>query len=134
MTRYSRRGACLGASGIGRWLEIMEIISYLTIVVNVCIIYFTGNSTLIKVGSSSFVEFMVYMNKEKWTTSNIILLAVLLEHVLFLLKLAIAAGIPDVPTSVIKAEAKRSKIEDRAKKFITNVIEEHKKHLKEQEQ
>ncbi len=128
MTRYSRRGACLGASGIGRWLEIMEVISYLTIVVNVCIIYFTGNSTLVTEGTSSFVEFMVHINKEKWTTSNIILLAVLLEHVLFILKMAIAAGIPDVPKSVIKAEEKRHKVEDRAKKYICNVIEERKKY------
>lgn len=101
----------------------MEIISYLTIVVNTCIIYFTGDSNIVRNGVSSFIKFMRYQDSDKWSEVNIILLTICIEHVLFMLKLVIAAAIPDVPTSVIKAEAKRDKVIVRACKFITNVLE-----------
>jgi hypothetical protein len=50
MSHYSRRGHCEGASGIGAWLGIMEVIAMCCIPVNAAIIYFTGDSTLIKEG------------------------------------------------------------------------------------
>jgi uncharacterized membrane protein len=101
----------------------MEIISYLTIVVNTCIIYFTGDSTVVHNGVSSFVKFMRYQDADKWVEVNIILLAICIEHVLFMVKLVIAAAIPDVPNSVVEAEAKRDKVKVRACKYINNVLE-----------
>jgi hypothetical protein len=50
MSHYNRRGHCEGASGIGAWLNIMEVIAMFCIPVNAAIIYFTGDSTLIKKG------------------------------------------------------------------------------------
>ena len=42
MTYYSKRNFAEGASGIGSWLPIMELISMISIPINVAIIYFTG--------------------------------------------------------------------------------------------
>ncbi len=42
MTYYSRRGFAESASGIGTWLEIMEMISFLCIPINCAMLYFTG--------------------------------------------------------------------------------------------
>ena len=50
MSHYNRRSRCEGASGIGAWLNIMEVIAMCCIPVNAAIIYFTGDSTLIKKG------------------------------------------------------------------------------------
>lgn len=118
MCSYSRKGKCQGASGIGAWLPVMETIAIICIPVNTGIIYFTGDTTLFKEGSSSYVKFMIGLDSEKWTTTNIILLIVLVEHVLLLLKVVIANLIDDIPTKVIAAEQKRVFILSKAQEFM----------------
>lgn len=104
----------------------MEVISFLTIFVNLCIIYFTGDSTFEVAGQSSYVKFLQHLNQEKWTIANCILLAVLIEHILFCIKMAIDAWINDVPSFVVRAEEKRDKVKARAQKFVNNLIKEKK--------
>lgn len=45
MSNYQRRGNCEGASNIGFWLPIMEMLSIICIPINIAIIYLTGESS-----------------------------------------------------------------------------------------
>lgn len=114
MCTSSRRDKCEGASGIGVWLTIMEILAILCIPVNAAIIYFTGDSTYTEVGKSSYVKYMEGLDAELWSVKNIILLLILVEHLLLLVKVIIAALIPDVPSKVVKDEKERPRIRKRA--------------------
>lgn len=91
---------CEGASGIGAWLPIMEMLAMLCIPVNTAIIYFTGDFTYTEEGKSSLVKWLEGRNPDVWNTENIILLVVLIEHMLLFIKAIIAFVIPDVPQSV----------------------------------
>ncbi len=50
-----------------------------------------------------------------WTRTNIVLLAIVVEHLIIGLKIVIAILIPDVPKDVEDSEAKRSDYEELAK-------------------
>lgn len=53
-----------------------------------------------------------------WTTTNIVLLTILIEHILIIFKVIIQTLITDVPKSVIKAEKKRGVLEKKGSKFM----------------
>lgn len=53
MCFYSRRVRPEGASGIGAWLPIMEMLAIICIPVNCAIVIFTGDGTFINPGESS---------------------------------------------------------------------------------
>ena len=122
MTYYSKRNPSLGASGIGSWLPIMELISMICIPINVAIIYFTGY-----IGEKSvFVQYLQGKNEEAladgndviWTNENIIWLLILLEHAILGLKVVISVLIPDVPQAVLFEEFREEQIGSMAKKEI----------------
>lgn len=120
MCKYSRRGNCEGASGIGAWLPIMEMLAMVCIPVNTAIIYLTGDSNIATgyEGQSSYVKYLESENEEFWTIEKILILAIIVEHALLFLKVVIAALIPDVPSSVIKSEFKRPQIIENAQNHL----------------
>ena len=58
------------------------------------------------------VQYLHKRDPTFWNRANIILLAILVEHLVIGLKIVIAAIIPDVPHKVTEDEFKRVKIED----------------------
>jgi hypothetical protein len=58
MAYFSRMTNCEGARDIGAWLNIMELLSIICIPVNVAIIYFTGDGSYTKEGTSSMVKYI----------------------------------------------------------------------------
>jgi hypothetical protein len=85
MCRYQRRMIPQGASGIGAWLPIMEMIAIVCIPVNAAIIYFAGDGTYYFNGTSSLEKFLVDINEGQWTQRNILILVVLVEHALLII-------------------------------------------------
>ena len=65
-----------------------------------------------------------------WTRTNIILLAIAFEHLIIGVKQVIQTLIPDVPKSVRKAESKRLKCEEQARKKVETAINDRKKEAK----
>ena len=118
MTEYGKRAISQGSSGIGNWSSIMSFISFIAIPINLSILIY-ARSPSVEVGwgqniesldfeeESTMSQFLIKMNPERWTKYNILLLAVVLEHVIIGLKSAIAILIPDLPQSVIVAEVRR---------------------------
>ena len=64
------------------------------------------------------VQYLREQDPTFWNRANIILLAILIEHLVIGLKIVIAAIIPDVPRKVTDDEFKRLKIEDAVKKEL----------------
>ena len=114
MTYYSQREIAEGASGIGSWLPIMELISMICIPINVAMIFWTGY----KGKDSILVQTLEEHNGERWTTANILLLLILMEHLILALKIIMAILIPDVPERVIFEEYRHSQMAEMAKKEI----------------
>lgn len=114
MCCYSRRMRPEGASGIGAWLPIMEMLAIVCIPVNCAIAVFAGDGSFNYPGESSLQKYLQELNEGRWTTRNILLLVVLIEHALLLFKIAMSSFIADVPYSVRKAIKKRPIIEQKA--------------------
>ena len=122
MVYYSKRTTSEGASGIGSWLPIMELISMICIPINVATIYWTGYTNR----PSVLVQFLKGRDEERieggerpvWTNENIILFLILMEHVILALKILLAVLIPDVPQKVLFEEYRQEKIATMAKKEI----------------
>ena len=55
MQKFSRRMRCQSASGIGKWIDVMEFLSLVCIPINMAIVYFTGTSNYSVVGTSSAI-------------------------------------------------------------------------------
>ena len=55
-----------------------------------------------------------------WTRTNIVMLAILLEHFIIALKVVIALVIPDVPAKVKEAESRRLDFLEQARQEIRN--------------
>jgi len=73
-----------GAKDIGTWYHVLELMSYLAVICNMCLIAFT----------------------QTVTRQNALLVALLFENLVFFLKWLIAAIIPDTPTRVKKQLAR----------------------------
>ena len=106
MFYYSRRSIAEGASGIGSWVNIMEFLAMLSIPTNFAAIYFSDGGGFGSKGESP-VTLWLRNHDHYWSRSNIILLIVAVEHLLFAIKIILAIAIPDVPNSVLAEEAKR---------------------------
>ena len=124
MIFYSKRTLAEGASGIGSWLPIMELISMICIPINVAIVYYTGYID----EPSVLVQYLRGRDEQRieadpehspiWTNENIILFLILMEHVILALKIIIAVLIPDVPQKVLFEEYRQEQIANMAKKEI----------------
>jgi hypothetical protein len=115
MSSYSRRFLAQGASGIGSWTGVMELISLVSIPINVGILLFTtnGKDELGEFEYSATVKFFMERDKSR-TLFEVVLILVLVEHVLLGIKVIMAQLIPDVPRDVLKDERTRPKVMDLA--------------------
>ena len=129
ISEYGRRNVAEGTSTIGNWSQIMSFISYFAIPMNVMILLvcrFPGVQVgasqdldnLLESEESVLVQYLREKDSRFWNRANIILLAILIEHVVIGLKIVIAAIIPDVPRKVVEDEFKRQRIEDAVKKEL----------------
>lgn len=76
--------------------------------VNTAIIYFTGNGSFTNSENSvsSLEKFLKKQDGAFWNSSSIIMLAIAIEHALFIIKYLAAALTDDVPNSVLLRESK----------------------------
>ncbi len=120
MSKYSRRFEAQGANGIGSWTGVMELISLVSIPINVAILLFTakGKQPNGEFGYSATVTWFLE-REEGRTIFEVCLILVLIEHVLLGVKVVMATLIPDVPADVVNAERKRPKIEEIAENEIS---------------
>ena len=113
LIQFGRRPDAEGASSIGSWISIMELLAMISIPTNLAAIYFSGGNGYGNTGAGADSPVTLWlMQKEHtfWTRSNIILLIVAVEHALLLIKIVLANLVPDVPATVLAAEKKRSEV------------------------
>ena len=113
MSMFSRRFIAQGASGIGSWTGVMELISMVSIPINVAILLFTakGKDEDGVMTTSATVQY--FLDREEGRTKfDVVLIMIAIEHLLLAVKIIAAQLIPDVPAEVIVDERKRPKIED----------------------
>jgi len=108
MMFYSRRQEAQVDNGIGKWRGMMEFLAFICIPVNFAIIYFTGDGTWNKAGTSSADKYLKIDGKYEALTALLIIIAV--EHGFMLLTIWLALLIEDVPASVREQEFKRNYI------------------------
>ena len=122
MTYYSKRTIAEGASGIGTWLPIMELISMVCIPINVAMVYWTGmegeDSALVKALAKRDEARVENGQEAIWSNLNIVFLLILMEHLILALKIGMAILIPDVPEEVLFEESRNEQIENAAKREI----------------
>ena len=113
MSKYSRRFTAQGANGIGSWNGVMELISMVSIPINLAIILFTGKGQDLNgdYGFSETVNYLLKSDKE-YTLFEVVLLLILIEHCLLGIKIVMATLIPDVPKEVELEERRRPKLEE----------------------
>ena len=107
MGKYSRRMKSEGARGIGAWMGVMEVMSFISIPINIAIIVFTKKSRVFDAAGkeysspSSWRQYMQDLGKGDsnsiWNEFTVVLFAVLIEHLLLFSKSIIALIIEDVP-------------------------------------
>ena len=92
----------------------MELISLVSIPINVAILLFTttGKDENGEYPWSATVTYFMENGGEDRTIFEVVLLLALIEHILLGVKIVIAQLIPDVPSIVLTEERKRPKIED----------------------
>ena len=118
IAEFGRRNRAQCTSSVGNWQSIMGFISYIAIPINVIILLFC-RFPKVQVGAeqdldnitfkeeSVLVQYLKERDDLFWNRANIILLAILMEHVIIGLKIVIASIIPDVPKKVIEDEFRR---------------------------
>eukprot|EP01119_Soliformovum_irregulare_P021006 TRINITY_DN688_c0_g1_i1.p1 TRINITY_DN688_c0_g1~~TRINITY_DN688_c0_g1_i1.p1 ORF type:complete len:694 (+),score=219.85 TRINITY_DN688_c0_g1_i1:123-2204(+) len=82
-----------GASDIGIWLQILEIMNYAAVLTNCGLIFVTSDWMSGKLG---------------WELSDLFLAALIAEHVLLIVKWSLSQIIPDTPSKVLQAEAMKA--------------------------
>lgn len=118
MNGYARRIKADGGTGIGVWLDIVEMLTFIAIPCNACIIYFVGDQSATGTGESKLVTWLSDLDPDLWTPVNILLLIVAIERGILILKFLLNAFIPDVPHH-IKKELKKLPLHKKyAKKYI----------------
>ena len=108
LSEVSRRFVAEGANGIGSWINIMEFMSFISIPINIAIIYFAADGP----GTESTI--VKKLAEENWSDKTIVLAIVGLEHIVLIMKAFLSVVIPDVPETVISAEFKREKTNELA--------------------
>lgn len=126
MSHYSRRFQAQGASGIGNWTGVMELISMVAIPINLAIMLFTttGKDEEGNFDQSATVDFLLE-RKTGRTTFEVVLIMIGIEHLLLGIKVVMASLIPDVPKEVVADERRRPKIMDRFEEEMLQYKREH---------
>jgi hypothetical protein len=102
---YIRRFKAEISNGIGNFMQCLQIICQLAIMVNAGIIYFTSRTyRYILVGGNPEVM------SQGWDLVQYLILVIAIEHILLLLKIFIEQGIEDTPHEVVKGERERNQI------------------------
>jgi len=82
-----------GATDIGIWLSILEIINYAAVLTNTGLIFLTS------------LKVQEYL---KWEYSDLFLAAMIAEHIILIIKWSLAQIIPDTPSKVLQKDALRA--------------------------
>ena len=135
MEKYGRRQIALSSSDIGNWKSIMSFLSFFAIPINLSILLFARDPGPEERGfdqdhdeiepeeQSAMQKW--FMNQDSfWTRTNIILLAILVEHLIIGLKIVIGILIPDVPKDVKESELKRKIHQQSAQQQIDKTVKE----------
>lgn len=93
-TLKMRRPRYRGAQDIGSWQYVLEFLTVISVMTNMLILYFSSKVTREVLGRNL-------------SLSNVLLVTVVVEHILFAIKLGLSAGIPDVPRWVERARARQ---------------------------
>ena len=110
------------ADEIGNWVFVMEIFAIICVPMNIAILYFTVEVFSSKTADGKnfykvnnyWAKFLLSNDPLFRTPVAIILLAVAVKHGILVVKILIAAFIPDVPAGVEERESKREKIKEQA--------------------
>jgi len=91
MSQYSRRFVAQGASGIGSWTAVMELISMVAIPINFAILLFTarGKDENGEIAYSETVDWIL-KGEDYRTLFEVALILALVEHLLLAIKLVVA--------------------------------------------
>ena len=112
MSSYSRRFQAQGASGIGSWSGVMELISMVSIPINVAILLFTSTGKDDNGEFPNSATMQYFLDREEGRTKfEVVLILIAIEHVLLGIKIVMAQLIPDVPNEVLVDERRRPKIQ-----------------------
>ena len=126
MSRFSRRFQAQGASGIGSWTGVMELISLVAIPINIAILLFTGKGKDENgdYGYSATVERL--LEKDAIVSPfEVALILVLVEHIVLGIKVVIANLVPDVPKEVQFEERRRPILEEISEKEMLKLKRAH---------
>lgn len=132
ISEYGRRNVAQAANSIGNWSSIMSFISYFAIPMNVLILIVCrfpasspgANQDLDAIAFEERSVLIQYMQKQDpnfWNRTNIIILAILMEHFVIALKIVIGLVIPDVPHIVKEDEFRREQILEQVQKEMLEV-------------
>lgn len=121
MCRFQRKVKGEAADGIGAWLTIVDTMTFMAIPVNAFIIYFCGDIAFETSGNPFLTNFLVGQDPELWTSRNILMLVVAVEHALIFLKFCLSAWIDDTPRDIQKEIKRMPKVEKRAEKFLKRI-------------
>ena len=116
MSQFSRRFIAVGASGIGSWTGVMELISLVSIPINLAIMLFTAKGKRqtdedeVLVREYGYSETVKFFLDQDYTPFDVVLILVFVEHILLGVKVIMATMIPDVPDQVTREERKRPKV------------------------
>ena len=113
MSKFSRRFQAQGASGIGSWTGVMELISLIAIPINIAILLFTGKGKD-ETGDYGYSATVTWLLGKEAIVSpfEVAMILVLVEHIIMGIKVVLAELVPDVPKEVVMEERKRPKLEE----------------------
>ena len=94
MNRIKKRNRATGASGIGAWLWIIDLLSIVSVIANCGILFFTSQKLQESLDFDPIERFYI---------------VILAEHGLIILKMFFRSIIPDQPAWVTKAEEVKKK-------------------------
>ena len=114
---YGRRGHAKGASGIGAWAGFIELTSFVAVIVNCALIFYTANAVL----TIDWFKEMDAQQKFFWV--------VIAEHIMIAFKILIQQTIPDVPSWIIREEVERDALKDEVLYKVTRRVKKKEKEL-----
>jgi len=88
LCRYSRRPYPTGTSNIGKWFEILSIMSFIAVVTNIAVLVFATANADVQQSDKSFLAFDLIGK---------FIFFIVTEHLLILFKFIIGFMVPDVP-------------------------------------
>ena len=110
MNRIKKRNRATGASGIGAWMWIIDLLSIISVIANCGILFFTSTKLQDSLDFDPIERFYI---------------VILAEHGLIVLKMFFRSVIPDTPAWVTKAEEIKKKEHARILIEMDKELREH---------